>query len=83
MQADVRFDNSDRSRVTTTTACSASRYDFRSVVTHELGHVLGLGHSAEYGGNDLTMSPSITNCNSSARTLGEGDLTGIYVKHGG
>ncbi|WP_447943012.1 matrixin family metalloprotease [Microbacterium aurum] len=83
VQADVRFDNSARSWVTTTTGCSGTSYDLRSVVTHELGHVLGLGHSAENGGSDLTMSPNITNCNSSARTLGAGDLTGIYVKHGG
>ncbi|PVW03030.1 hypothetical protein DEA06_14400 [Microbacterium sp. Gd 4-13] len=83
VQADVRFDTSDRSWVTSTTGCSGASYDLRSVVTHELGHVLGLGHATENGGSDLTMSPSITNCNASGRTLGAGDLTGIYVKHGG
>lgn len=82
VQADVRIDTSDRSWVTTTTGCSGASYDLRSVMTHELGHVLGLDHAAENGGSDLTMSPNITNCNASARTLGAGDLTGIYVKHG-
>ena len=81
--ADVRFDTSNRSWVTSTTGCAGDKYDLRSVVTHELGHVLGLGHATEYGGNDLTMSPNLTPCNAASRSLGAGDLAGLYVKHRG
>jgi predicted Zn-dependent protease len=69
--------------LTSTTGCSGDAYDVRAVATHELGHVLGLGHATEYGGNDLTMSPNLTPCNIAARSLGAGDLAGIYVKHRG
>lgn len=79
---DIRIDTSTRSWVTTT-GCSGTNYDLRSVVTHELGHMLALGHATEFGDNDLTMSPNSASCNSSARTLGAGDVSSIYVQHGG
>lgn len=82
VQSDVRFDTSDRSWVTSTTGCTGQKFDLRSVVTHELGHVLGLNHATEYGGSDLTMSPSVDPCNAASRSLGAGDLAAIYVKHG-
>ncbi|MBD3943159.1 matrixin family metalloprotease [Microbacterium sp. NEAU-LLC] len=82
VQADIRIDTSERTWVTTSTGCTGEKYDVRSVMTHELGHVLGLDHAAENGANDLTMSPQIANCSFSQRTLGAGDLTGIYVQHG-
>ncbi|WP_416888319.1 matrixin family metalloprotease, partial [Microbacterium sp.] len=79
IEADVRIDTSSRSWVTTATGCTGSKYDLRSVVTHELGHVLRIGHADEHGGSDLTMSPNISPCNTSARTLGAGDVTALYL----
>lgn len=82
VEKDIRLDTSSRSWVTTATGCSGA-YEVRSVLTHEMGHGLALGHAAENGGNDLTMSPNISTCNTSARVLGAGDVTAIYVQHGG
>lgn len=74
LEADSRLDSSSRNWTTYTgTGCSAA-YDVRSVLTHELGHAVGLAHQPERGGNDLTMSTNISSCNSSARVLGSGDL---------
>jgi hypothetical protein len=77
--ADVRLDNTSRAWVTSVSGCSGARWDVRSVLTHELGHWVGLSHAAERGGNDLTMSPTITSCNASARTFGSGDLFSLYA----
>jgi|GEM_PF-2210580 len=77
LEGDTRLDDSMRSWVTTAVGCSGASYDLQSVLTHELGHYIGLGHATEYGGNDLTMSPYATACNTSARVLGEGDVLGI------
>ncbi|WP_309069050.1 matrixin family metalloprotease [Microbacterium sp.] len=77
--ADLRIDNSNVSWVTSVSGCTGTKYDLRSTLTHEFGHAFGLGHAVERGGNDLTMSPSVTACNSSARYLGLGDLRGLLA----
>ncbi|WP_345752635.1 matrixin family metalloprotease [Microbacterium rhizophilus] len=83
VSSDVRMDSSSRSWVTTATGCSGAKYDLRSVLTHELGHAVGLAHAAERGGDDLTMSPQVTACNTSARALGSGDLRSLYALYPG
>lgn len=77
--ADTRIDNSSRAWVYTTTGCSGARYDLLSTTTHEIGHAYGLNHAVERGGSDLMMSPVITSCNASSRTLGRGDLAGMVA----
>jgi hypothetical protein len=80
-ETDTRFDNTSRYWVTTTTGCAGTRYDLLSVATHEMGHWVGLGHVADSGSNDLTMSAVIAPCNASARTLGRGDITALNIPY--
>ena len=77
--SDIRIDNSSRSWVFTPTGCTGARFDLLATTSHEMGHAFGLNHAAERGGNDLMMSPVITSCNASARTLGRGDLIGMVT----
>lgn len=50
--------------------CS-SEYDINGIMVHEVGHVIGIGHSSVSG---ATMYPSISACNTSARTLASDDI---------
>jgi hypothetical protein len=50
--------------------CS-SEYDINGIMVHEVGHVIGIGHSGVSG---ATMYPSISACNTSARTLASDDI---------
>jgi hypothetical protein len=50
--------------------CSAE-YDIDGIMVHEVGHVIGIGHSNVSG---ATMYPSISACNTSARTLASDDF---------
>ena len=50
--------------------CSAE-FDINGIMVHEVGHVIGIGHSNVSG---ATMYPSISACNTSARTLAAADI---------
>lgn len=57
------------------------RYDLESTITHERGHTFGLGHVNEDDHGNLTMSPDTNGpCQSSERTLGRGDVLGLWNK---
>ena len=45
--------------------CS-SEYDINGIMVHEVGHVIGIGHSNVSG---ATMYPSVSSCNTGPRTL--------------
>ena len=52
--------------------CSGE-YDIDGVMVHEVGHVIGLGHSNVAG---ATMYPSVSACNTANRTLEADDIAG-------
>lgn len=55
--------------------------DLLSVLTHEAGHILGLGHPGP-GCDEETMSPAFHAGESRKRTLGNGDFTGLMALYG-
>lgn len=55
-----------------TDGCSGE-YDIDGIMTHEVGHVIGLGHSSVSG---ATMFPSVSACNFGNRTLENDDRAG-------
>ena len=55
-----------------TDGCSGE-YDIDGIMTHETGHIIGLGHSSVAG---ATMYPSVAACDFSPRTLATDDING-------
>ena len=53
--------------------CSGE-FDIDGIMVHEVGHVIGLGHSSVTGS---TMYPSVSSCNSANRTLEADDRAGM------
>ncbi len=60
--------------LSTTDVADPSKYDLLSVLTHEVGHFLGLAHSLESG---ATMQPIYEVGTSEFRTLSDDDIQGI------
>lgn len=55
-------------------ACSGSEYYAEGIMVHEVGHLLGLGHSGTAG---ATMYPSVSACNNNPATIETDDRNGI------
>lgn len=60
-------------------ACDDGLYDRRAVLTHEVGHFLGLAHTTVFEGapSDPTMAPRVGACESDKRTLEADDVAGL------
>lgn len=56
------------------TALQATLFDLESVMTHELGHVVGLNHSSH---NEATMFSSISKNEKIKRSLHQDDISGL------
>ncbi|MEP7011100.1 MAG: matrixin family metalloprotease [Acidobacteriota bacterium] len=54
--------------------CSGSEYYAEGIFVHEVGHLLGLGHSGTSG---ATMFPSVSACNNNPATIETDDRNGI------
>ena len=72
-EADIVFYDATYTFYGGSSVCSSGVY-LQDATTHEFGHVLGLGHSADPA---ASMYPSMTWCSSSIRTLDVDDVAGI------
>jgi hypothetical protein len=68
--ADV-YTNTSHNFYVTGEACSGAEYDLEGVMAHEVGHVIGIGHSSVSG---ATMYPSVSACNTGNRSLATDDI---------
>jgi hypothetical protein len=76
-EADVRL-NSDYDWVLTVSACHVWQQLLEPTMTHEIGHMYGLGHVGERRHGRLTMSTiSDGPCSNAETTLGLGDVRGL------
>jgi len=55
------------------------RFDIQSVICHEYGHALGLGHSAVSG---ATMTPAVSAGSTTLRSIAPDDIAGIQCIYG-
>jgi predicted Zn-dependent protease len=72
LDADIIFDPDANFSTSTTTP--AGVHDFEAVLTHEVGHLLGLDHSAILS---ATMFPRLSEGSAAARVLSADDIAGI------
>ena len=68
--ADV-YTNTSQPFYSSREASCSGEYDIDGVMVHEVGHVIGIGHSSVSG---ATMYPSISACNPTARSLATDDV---------
>lgn len=61
--------------------CSGS-WDLQGTLTHEFGHVFGLGHVSYAEHGELTMSDGLAACSTSFRALGLGDYETLRGQYG-
>lgn len=77
-EADSRLNKVEFNWTVTPGSGCSDKYDVESVMTHEWGHVYGLGDVSEADHGNLTMSARINGpCQASERTLGLGDVKGL------
>lgn len=79
-ESDIRF-SVDYNWFTqySSTGCS-NAWDLGDIATHEIGHMIGLGHSV--AGTDQVMNPYAYSCNYANRRLAKGDLLSLSHFYG-
>jgi hypothetical protein len=71
---DADIVTSNRNWATLGEACSGQEFYLEGVMVHEVGHVLGLGHTSVSG---ATMFPSVSACNNGPASTEADDEAGI------
>jgi hypothetical protein len=78
VEADILIDNSaGLFYLGNTPAGCDGRWDLQGTITHEFGHVFGLGHVDYASHSQLTMSNGLPDCTSEYRGLGLGDYLAL------
>lgn len=77
-ESDIRFNSAEPWYAGSSTPSTCfEQYSVRGVMTHEAGHIFGMGHVPEATNPHLTMSEQMRPCTLENYTLGRGDRTGL------
>jgi hypothetical protein len=82
VEADVRINSRSALFSLQPPADCADRWDLEGTVTHEFGHVFGLGHVAYAEHGEQTMSDGLPPCSTNFRGLGLGDYLTLRDHYG-
>lgn len=82
VEADILIDATAGTFFLAPPADCRTRWDLESILTHEFGHVFGLGHVPYDQHSSLTMSDAIPECTAAYRGLGLGDLLTLRWHYG-
>ena len=82
VESDIRISDAPGTFTLNPTAGCTGSWDLQGTLTHEFGHVFGLGHVsfAEHG--ELTMSDGLAACSTGFRALGLGDYQTLRTQYG-
>jgi hypothetical protein len=82
VEADVRISDAQGMFTLNPDGGCTGSWDLQGTLTHEFGHVFGLGHVSYAEHGELTMSDGLPACSSSFRSLGLGDYETLRNQYG-
>ena len=74
-ETDIRFAQNENWWANETTSGCKNAFDLGDLATHEIGHMIGLGHADDY--SSQVMEANAYFCNFRNRQLGQGDMTSL------
>jgi hypothetical protein len=78
VEVDIRVDSTSGAFFLSQPEECQARWDLEGILTHEFGHVFGLGHVSSAGHSTLTMSDGLPECTTAFRGLGLGDYLALH-----
>jgi hypothetical protein len=82
VEADIRISDTPGTFTLDPTVNCAGSWDLQGTLTHEFGHVFGLGHVSYADHGELTMSDGLPACSAEFRQLGLGDYETLLGQYG-
>jgi hypothetical protein len=82
VEADIRISDAPGTFTLDPTAGCTGSWDLQGTLTHEFGHVFGLGHVSYAEHGELTMSDGLPACSAGFRSLGLGDYETLRSQYG-
>lgn len=81
VEADILVDDASGTFFLSQPPDCHARWDLQGILTHEFGHVFGLGHVPYTQHGALTMSDAIPECTTAYRGLGLGDYLTLRTRY--